>query len=246
MGKANQRDLQARLNMTDVNGFQPLVVPVEMDGPTLPAVFQENPFSSSARFLSSVEGLTIEQVVACASLPVEYRNYLRVWIDDVEIPAAHWSEIVPRSGQTLYVRVVPQKSGKDVFRAVAMIVIAVAAVYFAPMAFGLEAGASLATMTLTQQIGVALVAAGISAIANLALNALIPPPGLKNNGQDERYHLTGTSNQFSPYANVPRVFGKRRLFPLMAARPYSEIQGDDEYIRIALVIGWGPLAISNI
>jgi len=231
--------------MTDANGFQPLVVPVEMDGPTLPAVFQENPFSSSARFLSSVEGMTIEQVVARASLPVEYRNYLRVWIDDVEIPAAVWATVVPKTGQTLYVRVVPQKSGKDVFRAVAMIVIAVVALAVAPEIFGALTPGSLGG-TMAVKIGSALVAAALTSIGYLALNALIPPPGLKNTQQDERYHLTGASNQFSPYANVPRIFGKRRLFPLMAARPYSEIQGDDEYIRIALVIGWGPLAISNI
>lgn len=222
---------------------------IEAERPTLPVIFHDSPFASAVTRGVATEGQTVAEIVekAKGSLPREYLPFLRVWIDDLEIEQAQWTEVRPLPGQTLYVRVVPGKSGKDIFRTIAAIAIIVAVAYFAPQLTPQVASA----LGVTSAAGVAAVGAFVSTsltmIGFLALNALVPPPGLKNQGQDDqRFQLTGTSNAYQPYANIPRVIGKRRLFPMLAARPYSELQGDDEYLRILLCVGWGPLKIENI
>lgn len=213
-------------------------------GPVLPVIFHPHPFSAKPDMKVASEGMSVAQIVAAAKLPADYDPFLRVWIGDREIPRAEWALTKPQAGQSLYIRVVPGKSGKDVFRAVAMVVIAVVAFatgqWYAASVLGLQSG------TMAFGIAAGLTAAAVSAVGMLALNALVPPPGFERDKGDQRYSLTGTQNQFAPYANIPRVLGKRRVFPLHAARPYSEIQGDDEYLRVCLVVGWGPLEITNI
>lgn len=211
----------------------------------VPVLVHPHPFESSAKLMAAIEGQSIAALVKKAGFPPVYNQYLRVWINDREIARADWRTTFVADGENVYIRVVPQKSGKDIFRAIAMVVITVVAYAVAGPIGGALAG-KLGLGAMGTQIVTGLVAAGIATIGYLALNALVPPPGLKNNQQDEKYRLTGSSNQFAPYGNIPRVFGKRRIFPLLAARPYSEIQGDDEYLRMALVVGWGPLEITNI
>ncbi len=209
-----------------------------------PVVLHAEPFSSRVALLQGLYGQSVASLVKQATLPAEYAPYLRVWLNDEEVPSDRWLSTIPEIGQQVYIRVVPQKSGKDITRAILMVAITVVAVAAAPYLAGalLPAGAgAFATSAAT-----GLIAAGISTAGMLALNALIPPPGLRNNAQDEKARLTGSSNTFAPYGNIPRVFGKRRVYPMLAARPYSEIQGNDEYLRMALVVGWGPLEITNI
>ena len=82
----------------------------------------------------------------------------------------------------------------------------------------------------------------------MLVSALIPPPNM-NNGDGlagQRALLSGVRNQFQPYADIPRIFGKRRVYPLQGARPYTEAQGKDRYLRVLLCVGWGPLKISDI
>ena len=223
--------------------LEPNDIETQEAGPVLPVIFHANPFSSTPDVKITPEGLTVAQIVAAARLPSDYDPFLRVWINDREVPRAEWALTKPQAGQNLYIRVVPGKSGKDTFRAVAMVVIAVVA-----FATGQWVAGQLALKAGTMAFGIVsgVTAAAISAVGMLALNALVPPPGFERDKGDQRYSLTGTQNSFSPYANIPRVFGKRRLFPMHAARPYSEIQGDDEYLRVCLVVGWGPLEITNI
>ena len=222
-------------------------------GKTLPAILHTSPFASAVQYAAVVEGSTLETVVqqAAVKLPAEYNQYLRVWINDIEISREQWATTRVKAGQNVYIRVVPGKSGKDIFKMIALIAIAVVAWQFAPQIAATIAGGSATAGTITATLGGKLLVAGVMTAINvvgfLALNALIPPPSFGSMTQDDpRFDLTSTSNQFSPFANVPRLFGKRRLFPMMAARPYSELQGDDEYLRMALVVGWGPLKIENI
>ena len=60
------------------------------------------------------------------------------------------------------------------------------------------------------------------------------------------YAITGTSNRLNPYGAIPRVYGKRRLFPVLAAKPYTETVGNERYMRLLLLVGYGPLKIEDI
>lgn len=229
------------------------LVTTKAPAPGLPVVCQPNAFSSAYATGITPQGRTISQILEALELPIVVQQHVRVWVDDFEVPAEFWGRVKPKQGRTVYVRVIAHGGGggSKIIRTVLSIAIAVAAIYFAPVLAGTgAAGASMAGMTLGAQIGTAIVATGVTVLGNMALNALIPPqqptsPDFGSLGTP-RYQLTGTQNRLEPYAPIPRVFGKRRMYPLMAARPYSEIQGSDEYLRIALIVGWGPIKISDI
>ncbi len=84
-----------------------------------------------------------------------------------------------------------------------------------------------------QGLGGALIVAGITVAASLALNALIPPPmlDLGNNEpgsaggveESQMYSITGQSNQMKRLGPVPKVYGSHRIFPTLAANPYTEL-----------------------
>lgn len=89
-------------------------------------------------------------------------------------------------------------------------------------------------------------------MAGMALiNALVPPPTPKlGNAAGDPFQqlnsITGTSNQANPYGVIPCVVGTYRFFPCHAALPYTEILGDDQYLRMLLDLGLGDLDISDI
>lgn len=224
-------------------------------------VYQPHAFASGMEFAVATPGQTIAQIVDRLRLPEVYRPHLRVYVNDQVVPAEVWTRVRPRDGAMVYVSVVPHGGGgggKNIFRALAFIAIAVLAVYtggLAAMAYTGEATLAAALSTTAGTMVMAGVAMGVNLIGGMLVNALIPPPTPSfdiNSSADAspvsapRYQLTGASNRFSPYANIPRVFGKRRIYPLLAARPYTEVNGNEEYLRIALLCGWGPLRISDI
>ena len=219
-----------------------------------PGFFLEgNPFKVGAmRYVEMADGATLDDYVAAAAglLPPGYQSYLQVWIGEHRIPAANWALVRPKPTASVYIRVRPQgKGAKNIFRAVLMIaLVAVAAYFLGPLAFlaggwlGLSLGATAAAAASAAAIGVATL------VGTLLINALIPPPGLSNSQgrNDPRYQLTGSNNRFAPYAPVPRLFGKMKMFPLLAARPFSENVGKHQYLRMLLLVGWGPIKVSDI
>lgn len=219
-----------------------------------PGFFLEgNPFKlGSLRYVEMAAGATLDDYAAAAAalLPPGYRSYLQVWVGEHRIPPANWSLVRPKPTASVYVRVRPQgKGAKNILRAVLLIALVAAAVYFlGPLAFqaggwlGLSLGASAAAAASAVAVGV------VTLIGTLLINALIPPPGLSNSQgkNDPRYQLTGANNRFAPYAPVPRLFGKMKVFPLLAARPYTENVGKHQYLRMLLLVGWGPIKVTDI
>lgn len=223
----------------------------------LPVVaYQAHAFSNLTHFTEAQQGQTVAQMVASLNLPADYEPFVHVWINDLPLEREQWEHVIPAEGKVVYVRVIPQGGGgKDVLRTVAAIAIAVVAVatgqyYAAQLGFTTLTATGATALTMTGQFVAASIAAGVTIVGNMALNALIPPPKLELNPGSglgsQRNQLTGSSNRFAPYAPIPRVFGRRRVYPLLAGRPYSESQGDNEYLRMALLVGWGPLRITDL
>ena len=61
---------------------------------------------------------------------------------------------------------------------------------------------------------------------------------------DRLNSLTGSKNRFSPYANVPIIYGERLIYPPMAAQPYTEILGGQQYLNMLFVVGIGQYEIN--
>lgn len=212
-----------------------------------PVLFQSSPFDRGAlKTLYLPEGASIADAVALLKVGPRLRRCLGVYLAEHRIEERHWARIRPKPGASLYIRVeLKGDSGKDVLRAVLMIAVMVVAALAAPAiagVFGLG-GNVLATSLI--QVG--LITAGM-----MLTNALIPPPSASNRwGFDQQpgnpyASITGFRNQFVPYGPIPRVMGQKRMFPMVAARPYTEAQGKTQWLRLLLLVGYGPIDVSDI
>lgn len=156
-----------------------------------------------------------------------------------------WNDPLP-AGCQVNVIAVPQDD--EVMRVVATIAVTVAAVFTG----GLAAGAmGLVKGTFAYTAVSAGVGAVVSVAGSLAVNALIPPklpdaPGAGSSGSSTvRNSITGTRNQANLYGVIPRVYGNPRWYPPLAAQPITEVVGNDQYLRMLLCLGYGPLRIGG-
>lgn len=202
-----------------------------------------SPLRPEAIHVTLPAGGTIAEMLAAAG--VSTSPFLRVWVGDVEIIAEQWAHVRPKPGRTVSVAAVPgggEGSGKTVMRIVLTIAVVALAVYTGGAAFG-AAGAFG-----TSAVGQGVVAAGVTLVGSLAINALLPPPRPRlsdNSDQRASATITGARNEARPFGVLPQVLGEHRMAPLYGAAPYTEIVGDDQYLRLLFVYGRGPLELSG-
>lgn len=193
------------------------------------------------------EGGTIADAVAMSGIGPRLRRHIDVYLADHKIEERFWRRLKPKPGASLYIRVRIRGGGdgKDVLRTVMMIaVVVVAAMFAGPLAGAIGLGGAL---------GTAMVTSGLIIAGQMLVNALIPPPEARKDPWrfDQQPgnpygSLTGIRNQFAPYAPIPRVMGQRRMYPVLAARPYTETQGKTQWLRMVLLVGYGPIDVSDI
>ena len=58
--------------------------------------------------------------------------------------------------------------------------------------------------------------------------------------------LQGARNALRPFSVIPSVLGVHKSVPPLGARSFTEIVGDDHYLRILVVWGYGPLKIEDV
>jgi hypothetical protein len=165
-----------------------------------------------------------------------------VHVDGHEICEINWRRVRVKPGRT--VTFWPRLSGSSPLRTILGLVVAVAALVVAPWAVGLMGLTGLAA-----SVGTALIAGGIILAGTLALNALFPVAPAAVTDQTAAASLNsiqGAQNQANPFGPIPVVLGTHRQSPYYAAKPYTEISGDDQYLRLLFCLGYGPLNISNL
>ena len=142
---------------------------------------------------------------------------------------------------------VPQGGASDLLKSVAQIVVSAAAVAIT----GGAAAGLLGSAFAAGSFGAYALAGGVALAGNYAINALIPPPTPSQPNTPESFNrlesITGTSNQVAAFKPIPKLYGTFRMFPPipMTARPYTEIVGDDQFLRMFLCLGYGPLEIGG-
>lgn len=217
----------------------------------LPVLVKNHPFRAPLLRDVVLAGCTLDEIVKRCQFREEYLQLVRVWVDDTEIPREWWKFYRPRPGHEIYIAITPQMGG-DGGGSDPLQIVATVAIIALSVAFGPEVGAMLLPAGTSAAVATAVGGAVISFAGALLLGALIPPPKPASLGSfdapqvDPSYQLTGTQNRSGAYQVIPRVFGKRRVYPLQAARPYSEFSGNDQYLRMLFVVGYGPLQITNI
>jgi hypothetical protein len=218
---------------------------------SLQIIARPHPFSAERISLTLPAGPCLAEMLEAVGLS---SPYALVYVGDRLIPAERWSRAWPRPGATITVRAVPSgggEGGKDPLRMVAMIVVVAVAAWAGGAVAGMAAFAKGATVGgMTGATWGAMAAAGVGMAGSLLVNALIPPPTPKSYdsglSMDRGHAITGTRNQLLPYGTIPRPFGRHRMFPPLAALPYTETIGGDQYYRMLFVPGYGPLEISEM
>lgn len=177
-------------------------------------------------------------------------NVFNVVVNGHIIEHPFWNKIsLKKEDNILITPKIGDGDSGQVFKQFLIIAIAItAAVIFPPSLVG-------------GQIVSGLIVAGITIGATLALNALIPPPAQDLTGADglggsveesQMYAISGQSNQLKRLASVQKVYGSHRIFPTIAAIPYTELSvnpanGETIQYLVALYdFGLGTPQISDL
>lgn len=195
-----------------------------------------SPFSAHCALTSYRPGLTIEEIVEETAIPNYYRAGVAVRLDGGDIPADWWKRIRPRAGHHVEICVVPSGPLADQL-----------GISTQTLRMGTMAGVSLAAGLVSTAIGGPLgwaVGAALGIGGMLAVNALIPPPKLP--AEETGYSLGGGGSTLRPFDPIPLLFGEHRAFPPLAAMPYTEVAGRDQYLHLLYLVGLGPIEVSDL
>lgn len=217
------------------------------------------PFSNKQVQLTVPLGATLADIVNTA-IPERYKAApvgAVVMINGEIIPQEYWHRVRPKAGlHNIAVRVVPQGGGggkKNPIATLLSIAVLVAAPYLA--------GAILGPTLAATQIGIGtltyggLLSSAIGVVGRLAISALAPPPKPSNAGignvsnpaESPTQFIEGAKNSLLPFGVIPVNLGTNRMFPPQAARPYTESQNNDQYVRQLFTYGYGQqMVISDL
>ncbi|MHB8109751.1 MAG: TipJ family phage tail tip protein [Syntrophorhabdaceae bacterium] len=228
----------------------------------LPVAIQPSPFKAP-KIMFAEQGLTIKEMInemyKASDVPPVWRDYmgLMVEMNGIPVPADEWG-IVPRASDHVLIHVPVHGGGgggggggKDSTRMILSIVVVVIATAFTFWGGGWGGAAVGTALGLTTAQGSAIMGMAIMTAGMLLVNALCPIRNMsldqsEDSGAGQAYSITGARNQMNPFGVVPVVLGTHKMFPCVATLPYIELAGNDEYLRMAFVWGYGRLSIGTI
>jgi len=190
-------------------------------------------------------GKTVSEIIEEVN-PNGFSNYAHVYINGEYIEHTNWHLVKPKAGTVLTVRMVPLGGGgskKNPLRTILSIAVMAGTGYIG----GIISGGIGSTTFMGLNVA-GLAASGVNLLGRLVLNAIAPPSSSKFSSETESATLfiQGAKNQSKPFARIPKVLGKHRFVPPFGALPYTELVGDDQYLRMIFVWGYGPLKISEL
>lgn len=214
-----------------------------------------HPFKAERKSLELPEGLTISQMLAMAQPDQKQVEHARVFVRGELIPKKVWSRYRPKAGILVEVRAfpIPQGGGgDDGGKSVLRIVLTIAVIAFAAWAGSAIAGLlGFAQGTQAFAIASAVGTATAGTAGMLAINAIAPirPPKMNELSKAEgktdspTLFIEGARNQIRPFSPVPMLLGKYRMTPAYGAKPFTEVVGDKQFVRMLFVWGIGPISI---
>lgn len=209
-------------------------------------------FSSDRIDQAIPHGLSIAEMLEVTG--IANTAMVHVAIGDKLVPRESWSKVKPKPGRIVTVTVTPLGGGgggnKDTLKVVLTIAVMAAGIA-APFALAGLGVAGLTTAAGGLTLGGALLSAGVGIGGTLLLSALIPPPrpeisAVSPDSPMTSLAISGGRNEARPYGAVPVVLGRYRMTPLLGAATYTEVAGDDQYLRMLFALGYGELEISDL
>ena len=112
-------------------------------------------------------------------------------------------------------------------------------------------------LTFAGTVVATMAGAAVSMIGNALINAVIPTSSGANRSEglttdygssvsSPTYSIMGVRNRANPFGVVPKLYGRRRVYPMLAANTYTETVGTNQYFRALFCFGYGPLQIDDI
>lgn len=210
--------------------------------PTPGHVAAKYPFSTGRRIIEYSPEDSLLDIAENLGLD---RHYITVAINGHTVKAEYLHVTRPKVGQSITIVGHPKGDSTNLLRTLAIIAISIYAPYV-----GFYLGSSgLATTAWGAYTLYAVGTIGAFAVGMLAVNAFIPLPTSEfdtGNLSSQSLSITASRNRLIPFGTVPYVLGKMRFFPPMAARPYTEVAGEDIFVRELLCLGYKNMEISNL
>ncbi len=167
---------------------------------------------------------------------------------------ADWGRTLIGEGDVVAFVTLPQGGGgggggKNPLRTVLMIAVMVAA----PVV-----GAEIAAAAgITSTIGVNLISAGVALAGGALVNVLVPPPKPSppslswgsvggTPAPSPTYSLQGQGNQARLGQPIPVIYGRHLVYPDLAATPWTEYVGNEQYLHQLHCIGQGEYELEAI
>ena len=228
-------------------------------------IVQPSPFKQERIHKCLPENLTIGEVANIVFSDTRGKALLKhdmilCYIGEQLVNKDYWHCIRAKEGHIVSFKVRLKGGGgggggKNIVSVIATIAIIGAAAYTGGLAFGAMGGmnavAAGGATAAKAYAAMAIASAATMTVGHLLLNSLIPPaqPKLARLSAGERtsptLSLTGARNQANPYGKSPVVYGKHRFHPPLAALPFTEIVGEDQYLRLLFDCGIGPLELTD-
>jgi hypothetical protein len=194
------------------------------------------------RFVDSC-GKTLKEILVLNQ--VDYDN-IYVSLNGENIPKFLWETIIPKESDIINVCVIPMggEGGSNPLRMILTIAVIVAAAF--------TAGGSLALFGV-EGLGSAVLAAVVSTVGMLAVNAIAPPtkPEMDSlTGVDDEAKkspsIAGGRNPYPNYGVVPVVLGMAKMVPPHGALPYTYVRGNDQYLTQLFMLGLDDISATEL
>jgi hypothetical protein len=205
-----------------------------------------HPLKPQAEILILPAGLSLAEIVDEVGKRCKVSRLARgadVSISGHPIDETLWPKVRVKAGAHVMVRARAGKGVGNIFKSLLTIALAVVASFIVgPAGLGIAA----AIGGTAGQIVAGLAYGAIMTAGGLALNALFPPTQTKSQDSTPSYSISAGRNGATKWGPIPSMLGKARCYPKYAAEPYTEFDGDDQYLRMLVVWGYGPLKIEDI
>lgn len=204
------------------------------------------------------EGLCLSEMVAqMPALPEDFAARGTICLNGHPVPRAAWPILRPKPvANGVPVEITFHQpplggggegggKGKNILAIVASIALTVVTGFVAGGGLATKLGWS-ARFFGAGKIGALAMAAGVSLAGSLLISALVPPPTVQQ-GRSIRNpgSASADGNTLEANATVPRVIGERRVYPPLAAEPFTWFDGPDEIVEAVYVLA-GPHRINDI
>lgn len=199
-------------------------------------------------------GEILKSILEENKIPVDAKDKVIIFIDNVLISVIDNENFVPKQGQSVEYRLIPED--EKTLKVIAIVGLAFVTYGVASGMIGGAAmtGTAAALSTATGfTITSGMVAFGASMVVGMVgsmlINAIFPvrvPPAKDDPGSaNSQFMLNGSRNEARPYSGIPIVLGQYRMVAPIAGNTYMFTKFDKSWLRMLLTWGIGPVKLED-